>query len=95
MVEPSRCCCAVGPSEDDGAWWDAHHGRFKRELDIAGKMFEGVEGDPEGQVNQDLETLGLARDEAVAANTVFTGVNPGNVRRMVEGKVIHVDANPS
>jgi hypothetical protein len=42
MVEPASRCCAVRPCEDDGTWWEAGHGHFEGELDVAGEVFEGV-----------------------------------------------------
>jgi hypothetical protein len=70
-VEPScGCCHAVSPGEDDGTRWDNRHGRFESKLDVAGEMFEGVEEDPETEVDRDFEAPGLAGDKTVASDMV-------------------------
>jgi hypothetical protein len=94
MLQPPCCGCAVGPGEDDQSWLDASHHDLKDKLDVAGEVFQGVGRGPELKVHRDFEMPGLAGDEAVSPKAVFAGIDPGDVRLVTEGEVIHVNAGP-
>jgi hypothetical protein len=75
VVQPASSRCAVGPSEDDRARRDAGGGRFKCKLGVAGKVLQGVKRCTEPEVDRDFEAPALSGDEAVAAYTMFTGID--------------------
>jgi hypothetical protein len=54
-------------------------------------VLQGVEGCAEAKGDGELESPGLARDQAVAAEAVFAGVGARDVGRVAEGQVVHTD----
>jgi hypothetical protein len=93
-MQPACGGGAISPGEDDRGRRQARHRDFEGELDVAGKVLEGVEGGPEAEIDGEFEAPGLAGDEAVAADAMFAGVDTGDVRGVTEGQGVHVDAGP-
>jgi hypothetical protein len=63
-------------------------------LDVAGKVRERVEQSLKTESNGEFKALGLAGYEAVAAKAMFAGIGTGDVRWMMEGQCVHINAVP-